>query len=222
MVSAAQTSTDIRFALARTRVAAALAVGFVVFVATMAFAAWQAALMAGWSAVGLVFAGWTISSLWTLDALDTERVATREDSSRAVSDLLLLLAETASLAAIGVGLVKAGSSKGAAQGLITALAVFTVVVSWAVVHTVFALRYADLYYRAVGGVDFNEDDAKPDYRDFAYLALTIGMTFQVSDTALQKKAIRHTAIRHALMSYLFGAVVIAMVINVVAGLLNGG
>ena len=115
--------------------------------------------------------------------------------------------------------MKAGSSKGAAQGLITALAVFTVVVSWAVVHTVFAVRYADLYYRAGGGVDFNED-AKPDYRDFAYLALTIGMTFQVSDTDLQSKAIRRTAIRHALLSYLFGAVVIAMVINVVAGLLN--
>jgi len=84
-----------------------------------------------------------------------------------------------------------------------------------------ALRYAGLYYRDGEGVDFNEDD-DPDYRDFAYLALTIGMTFQVSDTDLKTKAIRHTAIRHALLSYLFGAVVIAMVINVVAGLLNGG
>jgi len=199
----------------------AVAAGVVVFGVIMAFFAWQVALLAGWSAVGLVFAGWTVSSLWTLDATDTQDVATREDSSRAVSDLLLLLAETASLAAIGLGLSKASSSKGAAQGLITALAVFTVVVSWAVVHTVFALRYAGLYYRDGGGVDFNEDD-DPDYRDFAYLALTIGMTFQVSDTDLKTKAIRHTAIRHALLSYLFGAVVIAMVINFVAGLLNGG
>jgi uncharacterized membrane protein len=199
----------------------AVAAGVIVFGVVMAFTAWQVALMAGWSSLGLVFAGWTISSLWTLNATDTKDVATREDSSRAVSDLLLLLAETASLAAIGFGLVKASSSKGAAQGLITALAVFTVVVSWAVVHTVFALRYAGLYYRDDGGVDFNEDD-NPDYRDFAYLALTLGMTFQVSDTDLKTKAIRHTAIRHALLSYLFGAVVIAMVINVVAGLLNGG
>jgi len=207
--------------MARTRLAVAVACGVVGFAVIMVFEAWQVALLGGWSVVGLVFAGWAIGSLWTLDASDTERVATREDSSRAVADVLLLLAETASLAAIGVGLAKASSSKGAAQGLITALAVFAIVVSWAVVHTVFALRYAGLYYRAGGGVDFNED-AKPDYRDFAYLALTIGMTFQVSDTDLKSKAIRRTAIRHALISYLFGAVVVAMVINVVAGLLNGG
>jgi len=207
--------------MARTRLAVDVACGVVGFAVIMVFDAWQVALLGGWSVVGLVFAGWAIGSLWTLDASDTERVATREDSSRAVADVLLLLAETASLAAIGVGLAKASSSKGAAQGLITALAVFAIVVSWAVVHTVFALRYAGLYYRAGGGVDFNED-AKPDYRDFAYLALTIGMTFQVSDTDLKSKAIRRTAIRHALISYLFGAVVVAMVINVVAGLLNGG
>jgi uncharacterized membrane protein len=205
--------------MAKTRLGVAVACGVVSFAVVMALTAWQVALLAGWSVVGLVFAGWSIGSLWALNARDTEAVATKEDGSRAISDLLLLSAETAGLAAIGVGLVKASSSKGAAQGLITALAVFAVVVSWAVVHTVFALQYADLYYRHGGGVDFNEDD-KPDYRDFAYLALTIGMTFQVSDTDLKTKAIRHTAIRHALMSYLFGAVVIAMVINVVASLLN--
>ena len=212
-------ANEVRFALARTRLAVAAATGAVVFGVLMALTSWQVALLGGWSAVGLVFAGWTISSLWTLDATDTADVAGREDSSRALADLLLLSAETASLVAIGVGLVKAASSQGVAQALITGLAVFAVVVSWAVVHTVFALRYASLYYRHDGGIDFNEDD-KPDYRDFAYLALTIGMTFQVSDTDLKTKAIRHTAIRHALMSYLFGAVVVAMVINVVASLLN--
>jgi uncharacterized membrane protein len=212
-------SKEVRFALERTRVLVGVAAGAVAFAVAMALTAWQIAILAGWSAVGLVVAGWTIASLWTLDATDTSDVATREDSSRAIADILLLSAATGSLAAIAFGLVKAGSSKGAAQGLITALAIFTVVVSWAVVHTVFALRYASIYYRNGGGVDFNEDD-KPDYRDFAYLALTIGMTFQVSDTDLQTKAIRHTAIRHALLSYLFGAVVVAMVINVVASLLN--
>lgn len=207
--------------MARTRVAVAAAVGVVVFAVLMALAAWQVAVLAGWSAVGLVFAGWTISSLWTLEAAETNEVAMREDSSRPLADLLLLSAETAGLLAIGLGLAKAGSSKGAAQVLLIALAVLTVVVSWAVVHIVFTLRYASLYYREGGGVDFNEDD-RPNYRDFAYLALTIGMTYQVSDTDLKTKSVRHTAIRHALMSYLFGAVVIAMVINVVATLLNGG
>ena len=220
MTTTTQTSTEIRFALARTRLAVAVICGAIVFAVAMALTPWQVAVLGGWAMVGLVFAGWTISSLWALDARDTSEVATREDSSRALADVLLLCAESASLVAVGVGLVKAGQSKGAAQPLITALAVFAVAVSWAVVHTVFALRYARLYYQAGGGIDFNEDD-KPDYRDFAYLALTIGMTFQVSDTDLKTKAIRHTAIRHALLSYVFGAVVVAMVINVVAGLLNG-
>jgi uncharacterized membrane protein len=220
MVSAAQETTEIRFALARTRLAVAAGAGVVVFAVLMLLTAWQVAVLSGLSAAGLVFAAWTISGLWTLDADDTAQVATREDSSRAVTDVLLLSAETAGLAAIGLGLAKAGQSQGGAQVLLIALAVLTIVVSWAVVHTVFALRYASLHYRDGIGVDFNEDD-RPDYRDFAYLALTIGMTFQVSDTDLKTKAIRHTAIRHALMSYLFGAVVIAMVINVVASLLNG-
>ena len=88
------------------------------------------------------------------------------------------------------------------------------------VQTVFTLRYARLYYGGfAGGIDFNEDDP-PDYRDFSYLAVTIGMTYQVSDTNLGAKAIRRTATRHALLSYLFGTVVVAVMINVVASLLH--
>jgi uncharacterized membrane protein len=88
------------------------------------------------------------------------------------------------------------------------------------VHTVYTLRYADLYYSPPqGGIDFKEKDP-PDYHDFAYVALTIGMTYQVSDTDLQRKAIRRTAVRHALLSFVFGAVIVAITINVVASLLN--
>ncbi len=99
----------------------------------------------------------------------------------------------------------------------TALGVASVVLAWGVVHTVFTIRYADLYYRHNGGIDFNEKD-DPDYRDFAYLAFTIGMTYQVSDTDLQTKAIRRTALKQALLSYLFGTAMIALTINIVAGL----
>jgi len=84
---------------------------------------------------------------------------------------------------------------------------------------VYTLRYADLYYQHEGGLDFNQTE-EPDYRDFAYLAFTIGMTYQVSDTNLRLKAVRRTALRHALLSYLFGAVIIAMTINIVASLAN--
>jgi uncharacterized membrane protein len=92
--------------------------------------------------------------------------------------------------------------------------------AWALVHTIFTLRYARSFYsNPVGGIDFNEDDP-PTYLDFAYLALTIGMTFQVSDTNLTTKGIRRVALAHALLSYLFGAVILALVINVVSSLLH--
>ena len=92
--------------------------------------------------------------------------------------------------------------------------------SWLLVHSTFTLRYARTYYsRPEGGIDFNEDEA-PTYQDFAYLAVTIGMTFQVSDTNLTTKAIRRIALRHALLSFLFGSVIVGLVINVVSSLLH--
>ena len=86
------------------------------------------------------------------------------------------------------------------------------------VHTVFTLRYARLYYTGTdGGVDFHQDDPPRD-GDFAHLGFTIGMTFQVSDTDLTTTKVRVTALRHALLSYLFGAVILAATINLIAGL----
>ena len=100
----------------------------------------------------------------------------------------------------------------------TALAVVSVAVSWLVVNTVYALRYARLYYTdPYGGVEFTGAD-DPTYREFAYLAFTIGMTFQVSDTSLQTTDIRMAVLRHALMSFVFDVVIIAVTVNVVAGL----
>ena len=94
------------------------------------------------------------------------------------------------------------------------------VVSWFAVHTVFALRYARLYYSdPPGGIDFNQSEA-PAYVDFAYLAFTIGMAYQVSDTDLQTRKIRATALQHSLLSYLLGAVILAMTINLIIGLGN--
>ena len=86
--------------------------------------------------------------------------------------------------------------------MLASLAVVSVAVSWLSVHTIFTLRYALLYYtQPVRGIGFNQQQP-PDYRDFTYVALTLGMTFQVSDTELQDSDIRATALRHALLSYL--------------------
>jgi uncharacterized membrane protein len=93
-----------------------------------------------------------------------------------------------------------------------------VFLSWSLVHTVFTLKYARLYYTGLpGGIDFNDTGA-PDYHDFAYLAFTIGMTFQVSDTNIQSKPIRRTVLRHAWLSFPLVAVIIATSINLVSGL----
>ena len=104
--------------------------------------------------------------------------------------------------------------------LLTALAIGTVVVSWLAINVDFTLRYAHLYYTdPVGGIDFNGVD-EPDYRDFAYVAFTIGMTYQVSDTSLLTSRFRRVLLLHALLSYLFGVVIIAAVINVSAGFIT--
>ncbi len=91
--------------------------------------------------------------------------------------------------------------------------------SWATVHAPCSrfVTHGSFYADPVGGIDFHVDDP-PDYVDLAYVALTIGMTFQVSDTDLTARSIRRTAIRHALLSYLFGAVIVAITINIVGTL----
>jgi len=153
-----------------------------------------------------------------LDAESTASHATREDPSRDLTDLVMLGAAIASLIAVGVVLFGAGGDSGDGKYLLAGLAVFSVFVSWAIVHTVFTLKYARLYYSGTpGGIDFNESGL-PDYPDFAYLAFTIGMTFQVSDTNIKTKLIRRTALRHAWLSFPLGAVIIAACINLVSGL----
>ena len=114
----------------------------------------------------------------------------------------------------------AGHASHAGRVALIVLAVASVTLAWACVHTVFTLRYARLYNTPpVGGIGFPEGTV-PDYLDLAYVAFTIGMTFQVSDTDLSKKGIRRTAIHHALLSYLFGAVILAVAVNTVASLLG--
>jgi uncharacterized membrane protein len=185
---------------------------------TGAFGAWAYAPMAGWDVAALAFVLWVSSTVFRMGTADTARHATRENPGRAASDLIILLAAVASLAAVGVVLSRANSATGTTQDLLAGLAVASVALSWFAVHTLFTLRYAQLYYTGSdAGVDFNQH-TRPRYLDFAYLAFTIGMTFQVSDTDLTTPAVRSTALRHALLSYLFGAVILASTINLISGL----
>lgn len=205
---------------ARTRLAISGVVGVVCGLAASSATAWYVAALAGWDGAAATFTGWVWFDVWGRSAESTRCVATTEDPGRAAADVLLLGASVASLLGAGVTLLEAANSRGAGTALLVGLATLSVAVSWFVVHTVFMLRYARLYYSGTpGGVDFPGDELAT-YRDFAYLALTLGMTFQVSDTDLSSPVIRASALRHALLSYLFGVCIVGLTINVVAGLLK--
>jgi uncharacterized membrane protein len=202
------------------RVAVAASLGIVAGAVACFFTFWQASTLIGWDVCSLFLITWIWWAVWDLDADQCKSRAGREDPSLRLTEVIVLSAGVALLAAVGLALIRAGNATGATKAYLIALGLLSVTLSWGLVHTVYTLRYARSYYsRPVGGIDFNEDDP-PTYLDFAYLALTIGMTFQVSDTNLMNKGIRRIALSHALLSYLFGAVIVALVINVVSSLLH--
>jgi uncharacterized membrane protein len=199
-------------------VAVAVVVGAVVAVPFTRATSLPLGLLVGWDTTASVYLVWLWTSIRTRDAERTAARATTTDPDRTITDVLLLTAAVASLIAVGLVLAHAGQNHGARELLRIGLALASVVLSWGLVHTVFTLRYARLYYtEPTGGIDFNQPDL-PTYSDFAYLAFTIGMTFQVSDTALHSADVRRTALRHGLLSYLFGTGILATTINLVASL----
>jgi uncharacterized membrane protein len=200
------------------RIAVSAGVGLLTAIVTGVLAPIWVVPLASWVLAALVFLVWMWRSIWPLSPTLTADRSRSEDPGPATTDVLMLSASVVSLLAVGLVLVQANRSTGLERGFLVSLSVASIILSWAVVHTVFSLRYAALYYSGTpGGVDFNEDDP-PDFADFAYLALTIGMTYQVSDTNLKTKPIRRTAVRHALLSFAFGTLIIATTINLVAGL----
>jgi uncharacterized membrane protein len=176
----------------------------------------EVAVLAGWAvaAGGLLVWVWRIS--WPRDAAGTKRLAEEEGRTR-VTDAVVLSAAVASLAAVVEALLRSGTQD--AVGVLTVvLGVLVVIVSWAVVNTVFALKFARLYYAGGdGGIDFGQEEP-PAYSDFAYLAFTVGMSFSVPDTQVTATPIRKVGLGHALLSYLFGTVVIAVAVNLVTNL----
>lgn len=201
----------------RNRLVLMVVVGVVVAVVTGLTVGPRWAASVGWAAACASYVV-TAFPLLRADAERTARLADREDPRRTVSDLLLVGASAASVVALLVVLSTARGLHGTAQDLAAALGVVSVFLSWLLVQTLFTLRYTELYYSGTpGGISFNQDEP-PRYSDFAYFAVTVGMTYQVSDTSITSSAVRVTTLRHALLSFFFGTVVIASVVNLVAGL----
>ena len=206
------------FMTARRRLLVVLASGVVVAVVVGLTAGWLFSPISGWIATCAVYLVIVWFRIAPMDEVQTNEHASREDPTRGIADILTLAASVGSLGGVAFLLIGTQDEKGVAQILVPILSLASVVLSWALVHTLFTLRYAVLYFDGRdGGIDFNQQ-GPPRYSDFAYVGFTIGMTYQVSDTSFRSTAMRATALRHALLSYLFGAIVLAATINLLAGL----
>ena len=214
------------------RTAACAAIGIACALLAIAFRADAYALGIGWVVGAGLYVGLTWLLLGRLTPEQTKAHAEREDATRTAVDVFVVLAAIASLGAVVLYLGRGASLAGAdrAWSIITGIAV--IVVSWILLQTIFTMRYARLYFGWKdeagdllpdevdgndGGVSFN-DPGLPDYLDFAYLAFTIGMTYQVSDQTISRRTIRHEVTKHALIAFVFGATIIASAVNLIASL----
>ena len=181
---------------------------------TISWTSAVAAVLAGWATTAAVFVVWTWVAVAPMDPSSTASHATREEPTRFGAHLVVVAAAVVTL--VGVVLVLVDKEIG--QLLPTVAVLASVLASWAAIHTVFALRYARMYLTdGARGIDFHMD-SPPRYTDFAYVAVTVGMSFAISDTDLGSSAMRRTALVHALLSYLFGTVIIALLVNLVASM----
>lgn len=199
------------------------AIGLIVGLMLHRFLAWELAVIGGWDAAAVTF----LLTVWPIiirgDSSHAEQFATTEDETRGSARALLVGASVASLLGVGFALSLAGKASDAARLLLIGVAMLTVMLSWTVLNTIYTLRYAHLYYgSAHEGISFGgmAGRPRPTHRDFAYVAFTIGMTYQVSDTDIRDPLIRRTVLAHAILSYVFGVVIVAGAINLIAGLVR--
>lgn len=200
------------------KLAFAIAAGVPAAAASARWAPWQAAVMVTW----LVAIGAWLAQVWreTLpySAEHTRLHATHEDERGAAALLLITAAAVLSLAGGVAAIVKGRQDGGGVEVAMTVLAVAAVAASWLAIQTVFMLHYASRYYEEpVGGIDFHGEEP-PAYADFAYVAVALGVAFAVSDTDLTTRRVRRVALQHMLVSYVFGAIIVGLTINILAGL----
>lgn len=180
----------------------------------------MARLLAGWDAGVAVYLVFATRFMRRYDVAEIKKRAAEADEGGLVILLLAIVATFASLVAIVFALVDA---KHSGAHLAIVLTVATIVLSWTFVHTIFAFHYAHEYYGErrdgiIGGLEF-PGDKEPDYRDFLYFALVIGMTSQVSDVQITSKVIRRMVSMHSVLAFFFNLVVLALTVNVVANLI---
>jgi len=195
-----------------------IAAGVVVGVIVIPLLGFAAGILSGWGVFALVNVVWVMLLIWPMDAAATKAHATFEAPGRRVARLISILGSLISLAAVLVVSIQAQQLQGAEKYALAGVAVVSVASSWALIQVEYVLRYARMFHaEASGGIDFNQQEP-PEYTDFVYFAVNLGMTYQVSDTNVGDNGIRRMVIAHTVLSYLFGTVILASIINLVVGL----
>jgi uncharacterized membrane protein len=204
----------------------ACTIAVITYILLRGHAALPAQLILTWNAFALtvVVMAWIVIS--TKDPYDVRRDARLQDANATVLFTLVVTAATASLLAVGLLLGSAKNLSPTELAEHVALAVSAVTLSWFLVHTIFVLRYAHFFYtnahkvgreKVAGGLMFPGKQS-PNYMDFAYFSFVIGMTCQVSDVQISSHNIRRLALVHGLISFAFNTAILAMFVNIIAGL----
>lgn len=186
-----------------------------------------ACILIGWDAGLVIYLLWTYAMMWRAEVEHIRQRAAEDDEGAGFILLLSVAATAASFVAIAFALggIKSGQAPVLPGGVAAhvMLAISTILLSWTFVHTIFTLHYAHEYYGErrdgkIGGLKFPGDTA-PDYRDFLYFSLVIGMTSQTSDVAITSKVFRRMAAMHGVLSFFFNLVVLALTVNMVSNLI---
>lgn len=211
---------------AHQRALIALAVAIIVFSASFSVEHLPFRIILTWNAFALtgILLAW--SRIILADAKTAIASAKLQDTSRSIIFGTVLLGACGSLFAVAYLLSTAKNVPGTRAVQHVALAAITVVCSWFLIHTIFTMHYAHAYYRRIDeggdrgdGLNFPDCD-EPDFLDFAYFSFVIGMTFQVSDVSITSSGIRRLSLVHALLSFLFNTVILALAINIASGLVQ--
>jgi len=197
----------------RTRLLATAVIGVVVGLAVGFGFRVEYGVLAGMASFALSFIVWGLSVLWPMDGAATRTHALQEDAGPVAIEAVIAAVAIGNLAVISSVMVL---GRGGDRDVAAAVALAAVFCSWGMLHIMYAARYARAYYaHPPGGIDFNTD-AEPSYRDFCYFSFNLGMTYQVSDTNVTTTQLRSVVLRHCLISYVFGTVILAATINLVA------
>ena len=208
-------SKPVRVVYARPRTFIAIVIGVVAFFPLPGSLRLVTRLLISWDIFVALYLVLVYAMMYRSGLKRIKRNAALQDDGRFLILLITLLGAFASLAAI---IFELGASQHSMHGL--ALATLTIVLSWATVHTAFALHYAHDYFRGgkTGGLQFPSGDTHehPDYWDFVYFSFVIGMTAQVSDVGITDKIIRRTATVHGIISFFFNTALLALMVNIAA------